>query len=92
MLKFYGANLLTVDESFAKSDLDGFRKKKIKLIIYSNPSNPTGRVLTKEQLTNLANLAEETGAYLISDEIYELFDYDKGFHSIGKDYEKTITK
>ncbi|MDZ4726500.1 MAG: aminotransferase class I/II-fold pyridoxal phosphate-dependent enzyme [Leptospira sp.] len=91
MLKFYGANLLTVDESFAKSDLDGFRKKKIKLIIYSNPSNPTGRVLTKEQLTNLANLAEETGAYLISDEIYELFDYDKGFHSIGKDYEKTIT-
>ncbi|BDA78427.1 aminotransferase [Leptospira kobayashii] len=91
MLKFYGAKLLTVNESFSASDLDAFRKKKIKLIIFSNPSNPTGKVLSKEQLTALANLAEETGAYLISDEIYELFDYDKKFYSIGKDYDKTIT-
>ncbi len=91
MLKFYGAKLLTVDESFQKSDLDPFRKKKIKLIIFSNPSNPTGKVLSKVQLQALAQLAEDTGAYLISDEIYELFDYDKSFYSIGCEYEKTIT-
>jgi aminotransferase len=91
MLKFYGARLLTVDESFRVSDLDAFKNRKIKLIIFSNPSNPTGKVLSKEQLQALANLAEQTGAYLISDEIYELFDYDNGFYSIGKDYEKTIT-
>jgi len=91
MLKFYGANLLTIDESFQAKDLDVFRKRKIKLIIFSNPSNPTGKILTKVQLRALANLAEETGAYLISDEIYELFDYDHGFYSIGAEYEKTIT-
>jgi aspartate/methionine/tyrosine aminotransferase len=91
MLKFYGAKLLTVDESFQKNDLDPFRKKKIKLIIFSNPSNPTGKVISRDQLRFLAELAEETGAYLISDEIYELFDYDKAFYSIGKEYPKTIT-
>ncbi|GBF49511.1 aspartate/tyrosine/aromatic aminotransferase [Leptospira ryugenii] len=91
MLKFYGANLLTVDESFTSEELSVFSSKKLKLIIYSNPSNPTGKVLSKEQLRGLANLAEKTGAYLISDEIYELFDYDKQFYSIGKEYEKTIT-
>ncbi|WP_210416296.1 pyridoxal phosphate-dependent aminotransferase [Leptospira idonii] len=91
MLKFYGAKLLTVDESFGPADLEKFKTNKIKLIIFSNPSNPTGKVLSKEQLHALANLAEATGAFLISDEIYELFDYDKKFYSIGKDYEKTIT-
>ncbi|WP_210412764.1 pyridoxal phosphate-dependent aminotransferase [Leptospira ognonensis] len=91
MLKFYGAKLLTVDESFQAKDLESFKNKKIKLIIFSNPSNPTGKVLSKDQLRALANLAESTGAYLISDEIYELFDYDQAFYSIGAEYEKTIT-
>ncbi len=91
MLKFYGAKFLTVHESFTDKDLNIFENKKLKLIIYSNPSNPTGKVLSKDQLRSLANLAEKTGAYLISDEIYELFDYDNQFWSVGSEYEKTIT-
>ncbi|MDF3820299.1 pyridoxal phosphate-dependent aminotransferase, partial [Leptospira sp. 96542] len=73
------------------ADLVDLESRKFKLIIFSNPSNPTGKVLSKEQLRALANLAEKTGAYLISDEIYELFDYDGKFFSIGSEYEKTIT-
>lgn len=91
MLTFYGAKLLTIDEKFSPESLKEFSKKKIKLIIFSNPSNPSGYVFGKQQLESLAELAEETGAYLVSDEIYELFDYDKKFFSIGKLYDKTIT-
>ncbi len=91
MLKFYGAKLTALPETFAPEDLINYQNKKWKLIIYSNPSNPTGRVLKKEQLRALANLADKTGAFLISDEIYELFDYDKEFFSIGSEYEKTVT-
>lgn len=91
MLGFYGAKVHTVHDSFEESDLKKWESKKLKLILFSTPSNPTGRILSKEQLSALAKLAEKTGAYLISDEIYELFDYDHKFTSIGADYEKTIT-
>lgn len=91
MLKFYGGKVVPLEESFNPADLESLKSRKFKLIIFSNPSNPTGKVLSKEQLRALANLAEHTGAYLISDEIYELFDYDKQFFSIGSEYEKTIT-
>ncbi len=91
MLQFYGARLELLDEKFTKDDLTPLRNKKFKLIIYSNPSNPSGYIFTKEQLESLAELAESTGAYLISDEIYELFDFDQKFLSVGSFYEKAIT-
>ncbi|WP_208730449.1 pyridoxal phosphate-dependent aminotransferase [Leptospira levettii] len=91
MLKFYGGKVVPLSEDFTPNDLEALKNRKFKLIIFSNPSNPTGKVLSKEQLRALANLAENTGAYLISDEIYELFDYDGKFFSIGSEYEKTIT-
>lgn len=91
MLKFYGGKVVPLSEDFTPNDVEALKNRKFKLIIFSNPSNPTGKVLSKEQLRALANLAENTGAYLISDEIYELFDYDGKFFSIGSEYEKTIT-
>ncbi|MCK6381355.1 MAG: aminotransferase class I/II-fold pyridoxal phosphate-dependent enzyme [Leptospiraceae bacterium] len=91
MLKFNGAKIHTLNEDFNKDDIKNIQPKKLKLIIFSNPSNPTGTILSKNQLEILAELAEKTGAYLISDEIYELFDYDKSFISVGSFYEKTIT-
>jgi len=91
MLKFYGAEIDLLREDFSIEDIIPLKKKKFKLIIYSNPSNPSGYIFSKEQLENLVELAEATGAYLISDEIYEMFDYDKKFISVGKFYEKTIT-
>lgn len=91
MIGFYGGKIQTISEDFTPNDLEILKKKKFKLIIFSTPSNPTGRILSREQLKGLAELAEATGAYLISDEIYELFDYDQKFFSIGSEYEKTIT-
>lgn len=91
MLKFQGANVSTLKESFTSDDISNLKNRKFKLIIYSNPSNPSGYIFSREQLELLAELAEQTGAYLISDEIYEYFDYDKKFISIGSFYEKAIT-
>lgn len=91
MLKFHGARITTVSENFHPDDLKAFYSKNFKLIIYSNPSNPSGYVFSKVQLEALVELAERTNAYLISDEIYELFDYDKKFISVGSFYEKAVT-
>ncbi|TGK10013.1 aminotransferase class I/II-fold pyridoxal phosphate-dependent enzyme [Leptospira fletcheri] len=90
-IKIYGGKMHTISENFEPPDLAQFKDKKLKIIIFSSPSNPTGTVLSKDQLTGLADLAEKTGAYLISDEIYEKFDYDKQFRSVGSFYEKAIT-
>jgi aspartate/methionine/tyrosine aminotransferase len=91
MLGFYGAKVSTLSENFQSEDIEKLSGKKFKLIIFSSPSNPTGKILEKERLEQLASLAEKTGAYLVSDEIYELFDYDKKFVSVGSFYDKAIT-
>lgn len=90
MLKFNGANVHTLPEKFTKEDLDKYKNKKFKLIIFSNPSNPTGYVFNKEQLLMLIEFSKEANAYLISDEIYEMFDYDKEFISTGSLYDQAI--
>ncbi|MDI7172733.1 pyridoxal phosphate-dependent aminotransferase [Leptospira santarosai] len=90
-IKIYGGTMNSIHESFEPEALKKFANKKLKIIIYSSPSNPTGKILSRKQLEALAELAEKTGAYLISDEIYELFDYDKKFISVGSFYDKAIT-
>lgn len=43
---------------------------KTKLVYLSNPNNPTGKVLSPEAMQRIINRCEETGAYLIADEVY----------------------
>jgi aspartate/methionine/tyrosine aminotransferase len=43
---------------------------KTKLICVCNPNNPTGTVLTKEQMAEIVDVADSVGAYLLSDEVY----------------------
>ena len=42
----------------------------VKLLIFCNPHNPTGRVWTPEELVQVAELAEGNGLWLVSDEIH----------------------
>lgn len=55
--------------------------EKTKAIIVNSPANPTGKVLAKETLRDLALLAKEKEILLISDEIYSCFCYDSPFVS-----------
>lgn len=55
-----------------------------KAILVCNPCNPTGKVYSKEELKEIARIALKHNLFIISDEIYEYFLYDKKKHtSIG---------
>ncbi len=45
--------------------------KQTKLIVLTNPNNPTGAVLDKEAMETIVGLAEATGAWIIADEVYQ---------------------
>jgi aspartate aminotransferase/aminotransferase len=65
-------------------DLDRVRAAitpRTKAIIVNSPANPTGRVLSRERLRDLALLARDRGVLLLSDEVYRVFCYDAPFCS-----------
>ena len=49
---------------------------KTKAVIINSPSNPSGMIYSKEELAELAKVAEEKDLLIISDEIYEKLVYD----------------
>lgn len=49
---------------------------KTKLLILNSPQNPTGSVMTKSEMDEIAELAEEYNFFIISDEIYSRMTYD----------------
>ena len=59
---------------------DAFRQKP-KAIIVCNPSNPCGKVFTREELTVIADLAKKYDAFVITDEVYEHILYKPNVHT-----------
>jgi aminotransferase len=66
-----------------------------KALILCNPSNPTGRAFTRDELQTIADLAQEYDAFIIADEVYEHIVYDPGRHtymaSLPEMFERTIS-
>lgn len=89
--RFYGATVEFIREDFTQEDIDQVNIDRLKLILFSSPSNPTGRILDRSQIELFAGLAEKSGAILAADEIYEKFDYDNRFISAASIYDRTIT-
>ena len=52
-----------------------FRDNDPKAIVLCNPSNPCGKVFTREELTLIADLCKKYDAYCITDEVYEHIVY-----------------
>ncbi|OYT30090.1 aspartate aminotransferase [Thermoplasmatales archaeon ex4572_165] len=50
--------------------------KKTKLLILNSPQNPTGSVMTKQEMDEIAEIAEENDFFIVSDEIYSKMTYD----------------
>jgi aminotransferase len=46
-----------------------------KMLLLSYPNNPTGAVMDREHMLQVARLAQERGLIVISDEIYDQFVY-----------------
>lgn len=63
---------------------------KTKAILFNTPENPTGYVSDRKEIEEIAKIAKKHDLYVVSDEIYEDFVYDKKHFSIASIYEKTI--
>jgi aspartate/methionine/tyrosine aminotransferase len=73
---------------------DGF-KNGAKAIIVCNPSNPCGKVFSREELMAIGELAVKYDAFVVTDEVYEHMVYAPNRHtcmaSLPGMYEHTIT-
>ncbi len=58
---------------------DAFRKD-VKALVLCNPSNPSGKVFSRSELSIIADLAIKYDAYVITDEVYEHIVYDPYEH------------
>src|SRR5271155_3000149 len=89
MVRYVGGNcvLLEADEA------QGFRvtaqmverliTPKTKLIILNSPSNPSGAVMSPDDMTAVVRLAHERGIWVISDECYVYLNYTSKNFSVG---------
>jgi aspartate aminotransferase len=76
----------SIENNFALPPIAEFEKlitPKTKAILYSNPGNPTGYVYSKEEISQLRDLALKHDIFIIADEVYREFIYgDTTHHSI----------
>jgi aspartate/methionine/tyrosine aminotransferase len=57
-------------------DLEKYITKNTKLIILTSPHNPTGRIINRQSLEKIADLAKKYNFFVISDDIYNKMVYD----------------
>ncbi|GAB4310163.1 MAG: guanitoxin biosynthesis PLP-dependent (S)-gamma-hydroxy-L-arginine cyclodehydratase GntC [Methanobacteriaceae archaeon] len=62
-----------------------------KAIILNSPSNPTGSVMKKSDIKGIAELADDHGFLIVSDEIYEKIIYQGRHYSFGEFSDNVIT-
>ena len=67
---------------------------RTRAIYVSSPNNPDGLVLDQRTLAAIAAVAEEAGLWILSDEVYEEYAYDRphvSIATIGAAAERTVT-
>ncbi|MEU4485982.1 pyridoxal phosphate-dependent aminotransferase [Streptomyces purpurascens] len=71
------------DEARFRLDLDELRDAvtdRTRLLLINTPHNPTGTVLTREELAAIAELAVERDLLVVTDEVYEHLVFDEAEH------------
>lgn len=88
MINFVGGNAVALpirEENDFRIDIDELKSRitsKTKLLIINSPANPTGGVLTKDDLKAIADLAVSNDLTVLSDEIYSRILYGKEHLSV----------
>ena len=81
--------------SFDPAELRKAFEQRPKALVLCNPSNPSGKVFTPEELKLIADLAMEFDTYVLTDEVYEHIVYSPWKHSyiasIPEMFERTIS-
>ena len=82
------------DFAFDPADLEAAITPRTKLVILNSPHNPTGGLLTRQNLEDIATiLRKHPNIWIYSDEIYSRLTYDEAYTSIASIpgmYERTI--
>lgn len=76
-LKYENEFKLTVE------DLEGKVTPKTKILVMPFPNNPTGSIMTREELEPIAKFVEDHDLYVLSDEIYSELTYGTEHVSIA---------
>lgn len=94
-----GINMVSIttrpEENFrlpSKKEIKSKITDRTRAFCITNPSNPTGRVYTKEEIKLLCEIAKENNLFIIVDEVYREFVYDGKFISFSsiKDVEDKV--
>jgi len=72
---------------FDVADLEALITPKTKLLIINTPQNPTGGILTKDDLRQIADLAIKHDLMVLSDEIYSQITYGDFHHTSITEFE-----
>ena len=68
------------DFGFFTDELEDAFKQNPKALILCNPSNPSGKVFTRDELMTIAGFAEKYDVFVITDEVYEHIVYEPYQH------------
>src|SRR6202051_354651 len=88
MINYVGAKAVPIrlreemDFRLDVDELDGLINDRTKLIILNSPQNPTGGVLTKEDIDGIVRVIGDRNIMVLSDEIYSRLIFDGEHHSI----------
>ena len=98
IVRLYGGKVITVpttdDYEFDFDQMEKLVSPRTRMVILSNPTNPTGKVYAEKALRDLSDFVLKHGLYLVSDEIYEDLIYEGRMFSpasIPEMFPKTIT-
>lgn len=74
-------------------EIMGALRPNTKLISINFPNNPTGKIISKDQLESLVDIARAFGIYIFSDEVYRGLELDesKRLPQIADIYEKGLS-
>lgn len=73
-------------------ELNALVTAKTKAICLNNPNNPTGDVISDQDLKKIIEIARKNDAYLICDEAYRGLEHQEGFSlSVADAYEKGVS-
>lgn len=82
------------DYTFDAEELEAAFKQHPKAIFLCNPSNPCGKVFSREELMTIAKLVEKYDAFVVIDEVYEHIIYEPTqytyFSTLPGMYERTL--
>ena len=71
-------------------DIQSKIRPETKMLVVTNPSNPTGGVLSEETYRALSDIAADTGVTILSDEVYDSFIYKGKHHSFMNQLDKAV--